>query len=62
VFVSGGIAPRIAERIAGGAFRERFEEKGRLSGYLKDIPTYLVLHPYPAILGCARELGQLERL
>lgn len=62
VFVSGGIAPRIAERIAGGAFRDRFEEKGRLSGYLKDIPTYLVLHPYPAILGCARELGQLERL
>jgi glucokinase len=62
VFVSGGIAPRIAERLAGGRFRERFEAKGRLSSYLKDIPTYLVLHPYPAILGCARELGQLERL
>jgi glucokinase len=62
VFVSGGIAPRIAERIAAGGFRERFEAKGRLSGYLKDIPTYLVIHPYPAILGCARELGRLERL
>lgn len=62
VFVSGGIAPRIAERLAAGGFRARFEDKGRLSDYLQDIPTYLVLHPYPAIVGAARALEQLERL
>lgn len=62
VFVSGGIAPRIAERLATGDFRARFEDKGRLSDYVKAIPTYLVLHPYPAIVGCARELEQMERL
>jgi len=62
VFVSGGIAPRIAERLAGGAFRTRFEDKGRLSDYVRDISTYLVLHPYPAIVGAARQLEQMERL
>lgn len=62
VFVSGGIAPRIAERLAAGGFRARFEDKGRLSDYLQGVPTYLVLHPYPAIVGAARALEQLERL
>jgi glucokinase len=62
VFVSGGIAPRIAERLAGGAFRARFEDKGRLSDFVKAIPTYLVVHPYPAIVGAARRLEQMGRL
>ncbi|MFZ5720184.1 MAG: glucokinase [Pseudomonadota bacterium] len=62
VFVSGGIAPRIADRLAASPFRARFEDKGRLSDFVQPIPTYLVLHPYPAIVGAARELEQLERL
>jgi glucokinase len=62
VFVSGGIAPRMAERLANGSFRERFEAKGRLKTYLEQIPTSLVLHPYPAIIGAARELETMERL
>lgn len=62
VFISGGIAPRMAERLASGGFRARFEDKGRLSPFVKDIPTALVLHPYPALIGAARELEQMERL
>lgn len=62
VFVSGGIAPRIAERLEAGGFRARFEDKGRLADFVRDIPTYLVLHPYPAIVGAARQLEQMERL
>ncbi len=62
VFISGGIAPRLADRLQNGGFRTRFEDKGRLSPYLHDIPTSLVLHPYPAIIGAARELQQMERL
>ena len=62
VYVSGGIAPRMAERLAAGPFRRRFEEKGRLSDYVRGIPTFLVLHPYPAIVGAARQLEQMERL
>ena len=62
VFISGGIAPRMADRLASGAFRARFEDKGRLTDYLKDVPTSLVLHPYPALIGAARELAMMERL
>ena len=62
VFVSGGIAPRMADRLAAGPFRQRFEAKGRLSDFVKDIPTFLVLHPYAAMVGAARELRQMERL
>jgi len=62
VFISGGIAPRMADRLASGAFRARFEDKGRLAPYVKEIPTSLVLHPYPALIGAARELEMMERL
>jgi glucokinase len=62
VFVSGGIAPKMADRLAEGQFRARFEDKGRLTPYMKEIPTSLVLHPYPALIGAARELGMMERL
>jgi len=62
VFVSGGLAPRVAERLAVSQFRARFEDKGRLSPYVAEIPTSLVLHPYPAIVGAARELALMERL
>jgi glucokinase len=62
VFVSGGIAPRMADRLAASKFRERFEDKGRLSGYVREIPTSLVLHPHPALLGASRELSMMERL
>ena len=62
VFVSGGIAPRMADRLVSGEFRARFEDKGRLASYLKEIPTSLVVHPYPALIGAARELGMMERL
>lgn len=62
VFVSGGLAPRIADRLAASDFRARFEDKGRLSPYVRQIPTNLVLHPYPAIVGASRALAQMERL
>lgn len=60
VYVGGGIAPRMAERLLSGGFRARFEAKGRLAPYVRDIPTFLITHPFPALVGCARELAQLE--
>jgi glucokinase len=62
VFISGGLAPRLADRLAASDFRKRFEDKGRLSSFVAQIPTSLVLHPYPAIVGASRELAQMERL
>jgi glucokinase len=60
VYVSGGIAPRMVDRLMTGAFRSRFEDKGRLSDYTRDIPTFLIVHPYAALVGAARVLEQME--
>lgn len=50
-YIAGGIAPQIADYLAGSAFRPRFEAKGRFQSYLAAIPTFIVLHPTPAFLG-----------
>lgn len=51
VYILGGIVPRILETFAAGPFRDRFEAKGRFRAYLRDVPTVVVTHPYPAFLG-----------
>jgi glucokinase len=53
LFITGGILPHFADRFVASGFRERFESKGRLSGYLRSIPAYLVVHPNPALVGLA---------
>jgi glucokinase len=62
VFIGGGIAPRLLDRLAAGGFRRRFEDKGRLSDYVAGVPTQVIVHPYAALVGAARELEQMETL
>lgn len=57
IYIGGGIVPRLGERFVQSPFRTRFEAKGRLSGYLAAIPTYVVTHPLPAFIGCAALLA-----
>jgi len=58
VFITGGIVPRFVNFLQASAFRQRFEYKGRLRDYLKPIPTYVVVHPNPGILGASVALHQ----
>jgi glucokinase len=51
VYTMGGIVPKIVEIFRHSAFRERFEFKGRYRHYLSAVPTYVVMHPFPAFLG-----------
>ena len=51
VLIAGGIAPRILEPLRRSPFRERFESKGRLRGYLTHIPTKVVTRSDPTFLG-----------
>lgn len=60
VCIAGGIVPRMRELFAASGFRARFEDKGRFSGYLRRIPTSIVVHPQPAMLGLARILAVRE--
>jgi glucokinase len=59
VYVTGGVAKGLAERIAAGDFRRRFEAKGRFETYLRAIPTWLIMEPYTALIGASTVLGSL---
>lgn len=54
VLIAGGIAPRIASFLAESPFRTRFEDKGRLSSYMRAIPTCLIVNAEATLLGAAR--------
>jgi glucokinase len=61
VYIAGGIAPGIFEVLAASDFRKRFESKGRMSDYLKPIPTHVVVEPHAALIGAASQLADLVR-
>ncbi len=53
VYLGGGMIPKMGSAFKANRFRNRFEDKGRFSDYLKSIPTYLITRPLPAFLGLA---------
>ncbi len=59
VYIGGGIAPRFAEQLKAGAFRQRFENKLNYQKYLRKIPTAIVTHEQPGLLGAAAYLINL---
>jgi glucokinase len=61
VYIAGGIAPDIFDVLAASDFRKRFEEKGRMSDYLKPIPTHVVVEPHAALIGSASVLTELVK-
>jgi glucokinase len=61
VFIAGGIAQRIEPFLTQSAFRMRFESKGRLSEFVKSIPTRVIRNPHAALMGAARAALALRR-
>jgi glucokinase len=54
VYLAGGIGQQIATFLAASPFRARFESKGRLSNFVKAVPTRLIMNSDAALLGAAR--------
>ena len=54
VYLGGGIPPRIAGFLAGSGFRRRFEERGRMTDYVRDIGTAIVLDAAAGLAGAMR--------
>lgn len=54
VFIGGGIAPKIIEKLKGPAFMAAFVSKGRLRPLLEAIPVRVILNDRAALLGAAR--------
>ena len=54
VYLGGGIAPKIVERLKGPGFMQAFTAKGRLSPLLESIPVRVILNDRTALLGAGR--------
>ena len=61
VYLGGGILRKIPRLFENSGFRTRFEEHGRLTGYLQQIPTYIVNTDYPALVGAVVSLNEAYR-
>jgi glucokinase len=59
VYLAGGIAPRIVERLASGPFMAAFRNKGRLSELLARMPVHVILNPSVGLLGAAAVAGRM---
>jgi len=57
VYIAGGMAPRLLAWLERSEFRLRYEVNGRLSPIVQKIPTQVITHPHPALLGAARAIG-----
>jgi glucokinase len=53
LYVGGGIAPRILEKLKDGTFLKAFNDKGRLSQLLVNIPVRVILESRTALIGAA---------
>jgi len=53
LYVGGGIAPRILEKLKDGTFMKAFTDKGRLSQLLINMPVHIILESRAAVLGAA---------
>lgn len=62
VYVGGGIAPKIIEKLRDGTFMKAFVAKGRLSTLLSGIPVHVILNDKTALLGAARVAANQDSL
>jgi len=63
IYLGGAIVPRLGEFFDESPFRERFEDKGRFSDYLRDVPTYVINAEQATFRGVSAVLeAQLKHL
>ncbi len=60
VYVAGGIAPRLVDRLADGRFTAAFRAKGRKASFLARVPVHVVLSPDVGLLGAAAAAAVAE--
>jgi glucokinase len=54
VYIGGGIAPKILDKLQSPVFLEAFTGKGRMRDQMKAMPVRVILEPRTALLGAAR--------
>lgn len=51
LYVAGGIAPKIMQRLQRGSFMQAFNDKGRFEPLLRTIPVHVVMNPKVGLMG-----------
>jgi glucokinase len=59
VYVAGGIAPKIIDKLREGGFMKAFRDKGRFSALMGEIPVHVVMNPKVGLLGATREAQRM---
>ena len=59
LFIAGGIVPRHPELLANSSFRGSFEAKGQHKYLMQRVPTLLIHHPQPGLLGASEVIRLL---
>jgi glucokinase len=54
VYLGGGIAPKLATKLAGPLFMQAFLSKGRMQPLLESIPVRIITNDKIALFGAAR--------
>jgi glucokinase len=57
IYIGGGIAQKNVDALCASPFRARFEQKGRLSSWLQNVPTWVITASAPALRGAALMLS-----
>ncbi|MDQ3187020.1 MAG: glucokinase [Pseudomonadota bacterium] len=59
VYVAGGIAPKIIDKLREGGFMKAFRDKGRFSALMEEIPVYVVMNSEAGLIGAAAEAQRI---
>jgi glucokinase len=54
VLIGGGIVPKLLDQFRPAHFRRRFEERGVLQEFVRNIPTAVIVDPDVGLKGAAR--------
>ncbi|MFW6093366.1 MAG: ROK family protein [Pseudomonadota bacterium] len=60
VYLGGGIVPHLAEFAAESPLRRRFDERGAMTGLIREVPLYLILDDCPGLVGALAMLGDVR--
>ncbi len=61
VYVGGGIITKLLPKVGQGAFLQAFQNKGRFSALMKEIPVRILLNPKTSQIGAAHAAAELVR-
>ncbi len=59
VYVAGGIAPKIIDKLKEGGFMKAFRNKGRFASLMGEIPVYVVTNPKAGLHGASQEAQRM---